>query len=498
MSEKSTNFVPRKNIRMRKYICIIGLLLSCCLSTVADEVLTATLQHNGQMTPYFGDSAFYYANRMAQDGDTITLSPGWTFVGDTIRKSIYVIGSEGIRSSWSSGPESAFFGNPSSIRIGTSPIVCADNVHLEGLSINDLYIGSVSNCTIKRCGGNIRALSSTTVHTNTLIEQCDFYTDYAHQTAVNYVVRNTNIVEFYGMNTPANMATFTNCFIRDFYRQNSYNTQPYAIYTNCILGLDANARDYPERPFEPLPAYQFRAPSEFRYNYLYRWNSYNVAEYFVPFEFAPGCVNENNVVSSDSYSAIACYNVTSPPIEECYSYDRPNYIGPMIGSDGTQIGLRGGEIGFTQRSGIPHGWVPTYDEITDINGQWHMQFAYALVKAQPQDRPSLELIEYWVDDPYGQKQIITNASNTSQHTFDFSALKAGTHKFYYRYKDNYGAYSPLYVQSFERKNPYDEVLLLPYDATTLDEEQQTANPTYMAYPTEIETQMPTIQCDDTN
>lgn len=483
---------------MRKILCIIGLLLSCCLSVKADEILTATLQHKGQMTPFFGDSAFYYANRSAQDGDTITLSPGYTFVSDSIRKSICVIGCNGVKSSWSSGGEPYFFYiNPTHFRTNSRLYVCADNVYIEGLNTSYLYLGNISNCTIKRCGGYIYASSSTIAHTNTLVEQCYFYLDNAIQKGINYVIRNSHIVEFNSMNTPTNMATITNCYIRDFYVQNRSNKQPYAIYTNCILGLDANAKDSPERPFEPLPPYQFKAPSEFRYNYLYRWNNKNVAEYFVPFVFAAGCVNENNVVSSESYSAVRCYT-SSYDTPECYTYDSPNYWGPITGSDGKQIGLRGGEIGFVERSGIPHGWPPTCDEITDINGQWKIQFSYGVIKAHPEDTPSLELIEYWVDDPYGEKQIIPKSSSMSRQTFDFSALKAGKHTFYYRYKDNYGAYSPLYVQSFERRNPYDEVLLLPYNATSLDEEQQTANPTYMAYPTEIESQMPTIQCDDSN
>lgn len=481
---------------MRKYLCVIGLLLGCWISVMADEVLTATLQHNGQMTPFFGDSAFYYANRMAQDGDTITLSPGRQFVPDSIRKSICLIGCNGIKSTWSGGHPNYFYDNPTQFNYNPALDVCADNVYLEGINSWHLYLGNISNCTVKRCGGYIYALASDR-HTNTLVEQCEFFSDNAIRSGVNYVIRNSSIVDFQTMNTPANMATITNCYIRDYYVQNQNATQPYATYTNCVLGLNANAKDSPERPFEPLPAYQFEAPSEYRYNYIYRWNSCNVAEYYVPFEFASGCVNENNQVSSENSSAVFC-GVDYYDTPECYTYDRPNYAGPMIGSDGTPVGIRGGEIGFVERSGIPHGWVPTCDEITDINGQWKIQFYLALVKAHPNDQPTLELIEYWVDDPYGEKQIIPKSTSMTRQTFDFSALKAGMHTFYYRFKDNYGMYSPLYVQSFQRKNPYDEVMLLPYDATSLDEEQQTANPTYMAYPTEIETLMPTIQCEDSN
>ena len=69
---------------------------------------------------------------------------------------------------------------------------------------------------------------------------------------------------------------------------------------------------------------------------------------------------------------------------------------------------------------------------------------------------------------------------------------------YYRARDSYGAYSPLHVDTFYRTNPYDEVMILPYEATGLEGDQQTANPKYMAYPTEIEESMPPIECNDTN
>lgn len=41
-----------------------------------------------------------------------------------------------------------------------------------------------------------------------------------------------------------------------------------------------------------------------------------------------------------------------------------------------------------------------------------------------------------------------------------------------------------------------DVLLLPFDATSLTEEQKTLNPNYRAYPTALEDSMPTIICND--
>lgn len=174
----------------------------------------------------------------------------------------------------------------------------------------------------------------------------------------------------------------------------------------------------------------------------------------------------------------------------------------MTGSDGTPVGVTGGS-GYSTTPGIPVISIGWSDRKTDKNGLLSKNIHLTAYPENPEDTPSVVQLEYWIDDPYSRSQIIpvevqpdASGKVTINHTFDFSALLAGEHKLYFRAKDSYGAYSPLYVETVIRRNPYDDCLFLPYDADTLTPDMQTANPTYMAYPTEIESQMPTIQCND--
>ena len=477
------------------------MLLFGSLSVHADDVLTATLQHNGQMTPFFGDSAFQKANRASQDGDTIILSKG-KFYADTIRHSIRVLGTDGTKSSYGTS-----FNGEYTVR--SDVYVYADNVFIEGIyfGVCHVYLTDISNFVLKRSHAYLYTPYFAQAHTNTLIDQCYLEWDNAIQKGINYTIKNSAIGHFERMNTVNNMATITNCYIDWFYRNEEYSsfiTQPYAIYTNCILGLDAFTRGAPEYQISGLPEYQFTAPSEFHYNYIYRINSYSYPEYFVPSSFAPGCVDDHNQSNCDTASAVTCDNVYhSTPL--CYgffylAYD--DFAPPMNGSDGTPVGVTGG-TGYSYHPGIPVVSIGWAVRKSDKNGLLEKRINFRTYPDNPEDNPSVVQFEYWIDDPYGQSQIVpveeqpgVNVSVSIDYTFDLSELPAGEHTLYFRAKDSYGAYSPLYVETIYRYNPYDEYLLLPYDADTLTHDMQISNPTYMAYPTEIEPIMPTIQCND--
>lgn len=493
-----------KNTALHTYLFTLLLLLGS-LSVYADDVLTATLQHNGQMTPFFGDSAFRYANNAAVDGDTIILSRG-KFYPDTIRHSVRVLGVYGCDRHLNYYDKTSFI-SPS--YGGVNVYVFADNVFFEGISFDlcHLYLTDINNFVLRRCFALLETTYSTQAHTNTLVDQCVLEQEGAIKKGVNYTIKNSAIERFSAMNTINNTATITNCYIDWFYRNaetTSFICQPYAIYTNCVLGLDAFTKGAPEYQMSGLPEYQFTAPSEYHYNYIYRINSYSVSEYFVPSSFAPGCADDHNQANCDTASAVRCADHPYDNTPLCYAnfswgYD---FVPPMTGSDGTPVGITGG-TGFSTTPGIPVVSIGWAVRKSDRNGLLTKNINLKACPENPEDNPSVVQFEYWIDDPYGQSQIIpieeqpgANVWLAYSYTFDLSELSAGEHKLYFRAKDSYGAYSPLYVETIYRYNPYDDYLLLPYDADTLTHDMQIANPTYMAYPTEIEPIMPTIQCND--
>lgn len=498
-----------------KRLLYLTLCVLCSLTMVAaDEVPTATLQHGDQMTPFFGDSAFLQANRAAVDGDVITLNAS-VFRGDTVRHSIRIYGEYGafpntssINTYTTTVGHYTYYNDPSSKTLE----IIADNVFIEGVASYRVYLWQISGFTFKRSASSVDSRYNTT-HTNTLIDQCYIEDEKANLSGMNYTIKNSAIHTFSRSNRYAvnPLATITNCFVDWFYRSGNTDAywiiQPQAVYTNCILGLDAYTEGSPEYQSSGLPEVQWKAPSEFHYNYFYRFNLEHYSEYYVPFSFASNCVNEGNEVNSANSSAVSCegnyYDFT--PVCVGWFRERTTWA-PMTGSDGTPVGITGG-TGYSQYPGIPKTYLGWAGQPTNIAGQLKRNIYVFTYPENPGDTPKADFFEYWIDDPYGEGTILrmdTLAEDNysryqlNDYTFDCSRLSAGEHILYYRARDSYGAYSPLHVDTFYRTNPYDEVMILPYEATELVGDQQTANPTYMAYPTEIEESMPPIECKDTN
>ena len=103
-------------------------------------------------------------------------------------------------------------------------------------------------------------------------------------------------------------------------------------------------------------------------------------------------------------------------------------------------------------------------------------------------------MEYWIDSNVENRQQQTLSSQEAVLSLDVMVLEEGEHVLYYRLLDNEGVYSAVFTHPFKVLNPYNPVMLLPYDAATLNTLQKAANPDYMAYPTAIESQLPEIEC----
>lgn len=320
---------------MKRFLFLLLLVNSMVI--LADGT-TATLQQGDKMTFFTGMSALQqaYEAASADGGDVITLSSGEFTAITTIEKSVRIVGAYGLDPNDSYGTF-----------IAGAVTVNADNVKLEGMYFKtDVTLAEIKNCTIKRCW--INNLKQSGEHTNTLIDQCVLKHDYAIAKGVNYGIKNSTIEYFAAMNTTANVANITNCFVWQFCRYTSYK-QPYAIYKNNILGLDCFANYN--------ITLSLVSPSEFYNNYFYRMNSYGTsssyASYYVTCNFDTGCVNKNNIYSSSS----SALNVT---------FTFPNTMSQTI--EGVTVGITGGE-GFNKYPGIPRVLTSTIDAQTDDKGK---------------------------------------------------------------------------------------------------------------------------------
>ena len=121
---------------------------------------------------------------------------------------------------------------------------------------------------------------------------------------------------------------------------------------------------------------------------------------------------------------------------------------------------------------------------------------FFVVRLRQYETPSVIQCEYWFDDNVANRQTVDVTEPNAVLSISAVGMKSGTHTFYYRFRDNEGEYGQLYMQQFMKINPYDPIMILPYDVTELDADMQTANPDYMAYPTILDEQMPVIECND--
>ena len=121
---------------------------------------------------------------------------------------------------------------------------------------------------------------------------------------------------------------------------------------------------------------------------------------------------------------------------------------------------------------------------------------FFVVRLRQYETPSVIQCEYWFDDNVANRQTVDVTEPNAVLSISAVGMKSGTHTFYYRFRDNEGEYGQLYMHQFIKINPYDPIMILPYDITELDADMQTANPDYMAYPTILDEQMPVIECND--
>lgn len=333
---------------------IILLLVAIALTSakMMAEGLTATLQQGETMTAFYGVNAFVDAYNAAEDGAVITLSEGQFNDVSSIEKSITVIGNMAFDVE---GYEKTYLANDRNVTIN------ADNVTLEGIywsSSYILFLGNISNCHIRRCriGGRLDYVKNT-VHTNTLIDQCVINCEAAMSTSRNYCLKNSTIKNFGNRNSSEHIAYITNCYICYFAQySNSSSSQPYAIYKNCVLGMNMN--------YNTNSSLYLYSPSEFYNNYFYRITSYsnNYTNYTYKEYFNNGCLNNGNTNSGDK-SAYVSNHYTGNYIINSFN---------QTGDDGTPIGITGGS-GFSPYPSIPRITSKQIDSRTDSQGKLNVK-----------------------------------------------------------------------------------------------------------------------------
>ena len=162
--------------------------------------------------------------------------------------------------------------------------------------------------------------------------------------------------------------------------------------------------------------------------------------------------------------------------------------------------IAAGTASFTMDlADLREGMHTLYYRFKDNEGGWSLLHTWQFFKTRVIQNETMHVVacEYWLDEVTNEStQTIEVSGSSVLLSFSTIGMPTGTHNLYYRFKDDEGVYSPLYIAEFTKINPYDPIMILPYDVTELDADMKVANPDYMAYPTEIESQLPEIKCNN--
>lgn len=322
---------------------MLVVLFTMSTNILADG-LTATLQQGDVMTPFYGVDAFKQAYSAAQDGAVITLSSGKFNDVSDISKQITVIGA------------CAFSENDNEKTFLNSIYIDADNVKIEGVFFSTkVSLGlskAITNCTLRRCFIQGR-LDTNYKNTNTLVDQCRILQVAALSNSKCFCIKNSSIREFGALNSAADIAYISNCFVEKF--GNNYNQCPLAIYKNNCLQFSRSTNGQNR-------LYVLDSPSEY-YNNLFCDNK-NSELAQISISYGIGCANNGNIKKVQEYEYL--YGGFVRPI------DAP------LGSDGTVVGPYGG-TGFSEYPAIPRIISKSIDSNSNAEGKINVKIT---VKAE--------------------------------------------------------------------------------------------------------------------
>jgi len=266
----------------------------------AQDIQLATLQQGDDLQVFYGAGAFRDAHSAAATGDLITLSAG-TFNETTITKALIIQGA----------------GYVTDVENGKYPtIISGSTINLtdEGLIIEGIFFsGNVDNRNVlssaifKRCrfpGLNLLSYGGTTK--NCLIEHCRFSgTIYIDNYAENLGIKNS-IINVLGSNNSSATVLVENCIV--------INGSPTAVYRNNIINASLTSS------------------SSAAYNNVFTYGNAN------------SVLSKDGNMTSDADSMFG-YTIA---YDDNKTYElTPEALSEYIGTDGTQVGIYGGDRPFT-------------------------------------------------------------------------------------------------------------------------------------------------------
>lgn len=301
------------------YLAIVTLLVAVC-SVSAQTTLIATLSHEGNLEMFYGSSALKEAYNASNGGDVITLSAG-SFDAVDIEKAITIRGA-------GMGLDDGSKYTIPTILNGDFHIYNQEKISLEGLYINRIRISSAADlikCWIKAVSYDV-PYQYVNYHGDINCINCVIENSPSLPSYRDYVFLNCIMLNMYPSTNPQAKGVFTNCFI-EFLNSNTYSLAICGqTFTNCIICTSEQSRSYITLN-ENLYAYSY---------YCLFYNQKGTAS----FNSTPNGTNVERLDLDTPFTAEGFYNLK----DEFKNFTT---------SDGTELGIYGGNMSFSQTPNAP-------------------------------------------------------------------------------------------------------------------------------------------------
>lgn len=341
---------------MKKILFAMAALLGCATVSFAQTSFIATLQHEGEFTHYYGAGALTSAYNAAATGDIITLSPGTFTSPGTINKSITVRGTgiESVDSTWVTGRSNlTFVSGDVTFQSTDSTFVTT----IEGIRfINTVIIQNNSSengqGTIKFIKDYVGAVNATAASSFSIERgpKVRFYDNIIY----DFVFKTNSYPDY----------LIYNSFVKDP-RWDGTASETTTTFVNCVIKWQKDSyRDsgswgvYGYYPFRDYSYYINYYNCIFNSNIEYSSTSYRRNSIFPNTTTCMNClsINEgslfNNLVSGANNKTVGSvsdvfktYNSDAGWKETFELTDAAKEA--YIGTDGTQIGMQGGNYPYT-------------------------------------------------------------------------------------------------------------------------------------------------------
>jgi hypothetical protein len=303
------------------------LFAACCITValMAQSSQLATLNHQGQISTFYGATALTKAHAAAVHGDVITLSVG-SFNGVNITKAVTIRGA-GI------GMDSTTNALPTIINsdfIINVPAVETANLILEGIYHNGIirYTQATRPMFIKCRFNEFSYQSSTNTLTDATFMHCKFVyaaTLKGSGSLINSVINLASLISNYDI---------TNCIILD-----EENTITNSTLTNCIIGVYDT----------PLQSSNFVNNSiGFASGIDSNYDGNDIFDE-LPISTTNSIVAKEDIFATFSYKIED--NVVLFPDDEWFKLTP--FGKSYLGNDGTEVGIYGGNMPFDPRTTMP-------------------------------------------------------------------------------------------------------------------------------------------------